>query len=1333
MIRNPDSSGMNGRCAFAWRQMVVDPTGDVTPCCYYHSYAVGRSNAALGNVNSTDLLDIWNGEGYQALRRAHLEGLPDDHPCAHCITVDFNGGFPRFETGSGIEPEIGNCFSAQLTPETFQLASAAGAAIALLEDGMVVAEEQSLHDDIRQLGGGRFSLHRGHVLLSTSDNANPILSRRHIALRIDGEIRPIPETTFDFAAPSGRNMLAAYEDFLEGRAVMGAKPVFLGLASSVDCNIDCAYCSQNQFRAARLQLRPEVTDQAVALAETLSTFSWAGGEPFFLKPFRLFVETFDVSTNPNLVFGFTTNGTMLNKREWEKLDRFPRLAFSLSIDSFQRDSFERLRKGAKYDVVIGNLKAALARHDGTRRTVQVGMLVMKSNFLEIDRNVAFALDNGVELNLSPVLQYPINERIDIFTNFDEQARGWADALARACRLVAQAGEHREASYDLTQPLAVLESRLHSVAMAYRNSLHLEVEVVDETRALERMKAPCLLIGRSDMPLGYVELNRGAGRYWLQIPIDHLGDTGFHEWSLFHNIVEPWLPLQTGTVSFKQGWRRRLQELVRGSGEPRRTGPIVVVVPNFVSPAVHSNARMANFGQTAATGVLNRDGTQLQHSLRRRETAIQRIGLRHAPLFSANLRQFRPDGGHAFVAELPPLPSDLDSVSLLELSEDGVPLPMPRALHEDIRDLGQGRYSHWGGSLYLSTSDNSDPRMNGRTYSVAERPAGPRYSFDDTLTNTEQEQGFCFKATVNVPVESDCEGASSLVVFEDGVPLPGPHSRHEDIRTKGGGRYSHWRDHVYFSATDNSDVRTNGRIYTVDVGVADNQEEFETLILDASRDIPSAGPEWRADLATAVGRSPGARLVRRVNRLFSPILARLRGLRGGIGLIFRAVLANGGVKRGVVRMVMPTVAEPTQEYFSKLLAEAGAQVSDATPILGRIVLVCSTLGPGGAERQVVNTALALKQEGVDVRFVGLNLHLAPGNDFFLAMLREAGIAADDLGRPVSVGCEGVVSYQHHLAILLARLQPDLLEVVLSLAHMLRRERPEVLHAWLDETNIVAAIAGVLTGVPRIILSCRSVAPDNFPFHQPYMRPAYLALAALPSVTLLNNSHAGAVDYARWLGISPSAFRVVCNGFDLETLRPPPSAAVELFRRNVGLPDDRLVVGGIFRLGPEKRPFLWLDVARKVADAMPDCHFLMVGDGPLRAEAEAYGEKLGLGHRLHMVGVRDDIPAVLAALDVFLLTSAVEGLPNVLIEAQALGIPVVTTPAGGAPEAVADGRSGRVVLGVSATALAAAVLDLLGDVSLRHLYGTEGRVWVEERFGVDRMRQDTMAAYGWRGAR
>lgn len=163
-------------------------------------------------------------------------------------------------------------------------------------------------------------------------------------------------------------------------------------------------------------------------------------------------------------------------------------------------------------------------------------------------------------------------------------------------------------------------------------------------------------------------------------------------------------------------------------------------------------------------------------------------------------------------------------STLRLFENGVELIPAHSNHEDIRKYGLGQFSHWGNTLYFSTSDNSNPLTNGRRYSYMMKP-GPALSLTPTLPDgtikinligLKSDSGFSYKIGYDLTVIGDSQTSplhSTLRLFENGVELGPAHSNHGSIRKYGLGQFSHWNNTLYFSTSDNSNPLTNGRKYS----------------------------------------------------------------------------------------------------------------------------------------------------------------------------------------------------------------------------------------------------------------------------------------------------------------------------------------------------------------------------------------------------------------------------------------------------------------------------------------------------------------------------------------
>jgi glycosyltransferase involved in cell wall biosynthesis len=217
----------------------------------------------------------------------------------------------------------------------------------------------------------------------------------------------------------------------------------------------------------------------------------------------------------------------------------------------------------------------------------------------------------------------------------------------------------------------------------------------------------------------------------------------------------------------------------------------------------------------------------------------------------------------------------------------------------------------------------------------------------------------------------------------------------------------------------------------------------------------------------------------------------------------------------------------------------------------------------------------------------------------------------------------------------------------------------------------------------------------------------------------------------MGIRPRhAFHVVPLGLDLSRFDVPADereARRRALRVELGIQGDVPLVVLVARLVPIKRVDRFLRIAARVAAADPAAHFVVVGDGELRAELHELPEAAAMRGRLHWPGFRRDMPDVFLAADVVVQTSDNEGTPVSLIEAAATGRAGVTTDVGGSASVVLDGQTGYVVARADEQAFAARVVELLGDAEWRRVLGEAARDHVRATFALDRLVGDLAHLY------
>ena len=421
----------------------------------------------------------------------------------------------------------------------------------------------------------------------------------------------------------------------------------------------------------------------------------------------------------------------------------------------------------------------------------------------------------------------------------------------------------------------------------------------------------------------------------------------------------------------------------------------------------------------------------------------------------------------------------------------------------------------------------------------------------------------------------------------------------------------------------------------------------------------------------------------------------------------------------------------ERLFAHVKKIAETAVKPYKPVPRSIIAVSATLAPGGAERQLVNMLRGLSDAafGLDLALFCISLSSRSRRDFFLPTLDGTGVdvVVPDPGATEDYLWDPEVA---PFADVIRRFPPDMVGSIAFWLSEFRRRRPQVVHAWQDTTNLTAVVAALLAGVPRIVLCCRSVRPDN-PRRRlrRFMKDAYRAVLDHPAVVLSNNSRAGANDYAEWLGIEPGRVEVVYNGIDFDRLdRGLDPEVTGRARRELGIPDGARVLGGVYRMSEEKRPLLWLDVAAAVARQDDSVHFVICGDGPMRDEMRNYAAELGIADRVHMPGAQSNIGAWYKMMDVVMLTSRHEGLPNVLLEAQSLGIPVVAPDVGGMSEVVEQGITGWTIRNADANGLAERVLHCLTDEAWRQAAVERAQRFVRDRFSVAAMLRRNLEVYG-----
>ncbi|MCZ6746774.1 MAG: glycosyltransferase family 4 protein [Acidobacteria bacterium] len=265
----------------------------------------------------------------------------------------------------------------------------------------------------------------------------------------------------------------------------------------------------------------------------------------------------------------------------------------------------------------------------------------------------------------------------------------------------------------------------------------------------------------------------------------------------------------------------------------------------------------------------------------------------------------------------------------------------------------------------------------------------------------------------------------------------------------------------------------------------------------------------------------------------------------------------------------------------------------------------------------------------------------------------------------------------------------------LVAILRQSRPHIVHTHSSKAGLLGRVAARRAGVPVVIHSVH-----GFPFHD------WMSAARRTFYWALERGAARLTDQFICVarsdikkGVQAGIFteehvQLIRSGIPLEPFRQAKGLGAAV-RQEMGIPAKAPLVAMVACLKPQKDPLAFVEMAARVLEQVPEAWFLLVGDGKLRAQVMAARRRLGLGERLHLAGWRRDIPAVMDALDVLVLTSLHEGLPRVVPEAMARGRAVVATAVDGTPEAITEGETGCLVAPGDIDGMARRVTWLLQD--------------------------------------
>ncbi len=364
---------------------------------------------------------------------------------------------------------------------------------------------------------------------------------------------------------------------------------------------------------------------------------------------------------------------------------------------------------------------------------------------------------------------------------------------------------------------------------------------------------------------------------------------------------------------------------------------------------------------------------------------------------------------------------------------------------------------------------------------------------------------------------------------------------------------------------------------------------------------------------------------------------------------------------------------------------------------RLMMVITRLELGGAQQVVINI-----------------LRQLPRRKYQLYLVAGRGGLLDEEARSLKqVAVHLWPGFKHSV-----RPLQDIV-TLLRLVWLMRSEKINIVHTHSSKAGMLGRIAAWLAGVPIVIHTVH-----GWPFHDYQFRlwrGVYIfieRMAARLATRLIAVSEATRRQGLKNRIGSEQQYTVILPGSNLRDFTPAGKAVKRSVRGSFGFAADALLVGMIACLKPQKAPENFVRAAAYVIQREPRARFLLVGDGLRRKYVEQEISRWELQNRLVLTGWRRDVPGLMGALDLLVLSSLWEGLPCVFAQAQACGLPIVATDVAGAREAIEPGKTGMLVPPQNSRALGRAILSILKSQAIRRSMG-KAAFNSTRKFGLDIM--------------
>jgi len=358
---------------------------------------------------------------------------------------------------------------------------------------------------------------------------------------------------------------------------------------------------------------------------------------------------------------------------------------------------------------------------------------------------------------------------------------------------------------------------------------------------------------------------------------------------------------------------------------------------------------------------------------------------------------------------------------------------------------------------------------------------------------------------------------------------------------------------------------------------------------------------------------------------------------------------------------------------------------------RVLLVTTHLEPGGIPHYVISLAEALKKRGHKV-------FVASRGGKFTDTLANLGIEHIKLNIQTK-----------------SELSPKILFSLIKLLKIVKQKNIQIIHAQTRVTQVLSFLLSKFSKVPYISTCHGFFRPHFFRRKFPFWGKKVIAISEAVEAHLIKD-----------MKIKKEDIRLIHNGIDCRKFKVADLGQINQFRQKFGIKNDP-VVGIIARLSDVKGHIYLIEAFSQVLEYKPHTQLLIAGDGKMKAQLVELSKNLGADNNVIFIPAGEDISLVLSVMDIFVMPSIQEGLGLAIMQAQALGLPVIGSSVGGIVSLISDSQTGLLVPVGDSERIAKSILKLLNDKNLAARLGQNAKRNIEENFSLEKMAAETEKLY------